>query len=408
MPPRTQKTPHGDVTLTSRWMRDHYWLVAYGPVPALHWMFPKTERFENVGSNARHTFEPAPTPITVERDLRKICAQWQAAWFARLEDHDQGVQFAESTGDPVILTLGQLFAHLHEQRKVTMAKMTIDRDRYKLNLWREELGEATPLTALTVEKLSAALANIGKRTSPGTANVALGLLKTYLNWAANMGYLKDNRHRTVRRLKADKDERHHRDWWTAAEVDQALACAALVPNQPTATLLVACGCMLGLRVGEIVQLRWQDLNLDAIDPRTQEPNPVCHIVPHDGWRPKDGESRDIPISSSLLAILKQNRQQEGYVLMQEPKRKGRPRGGGHGLDYRYNPAKVWAQIIKRVEAAGGKRITMYGMRHSFASNLLMHSISDVKVSRWLGHSDTRMVHRHYGHLLSYDNDINVL
>lgn len=49
---------------------------------------------------------------------------------------------------------------------------------------------------------------------------------------------------------------------------------------------------------------------------------------------------------------------------------------------------------------------MYGMRHSFASNLLIDRVSDVKVARWLGHGDTRMVHKHYGHLLSYDDDIN--
>ena len=64
--------------------------------------------------------------------------------------------------------------------------------------------------------------------------------------------------------------------------------------------------------------------------------------------------------------------------------------------------------MKRVQAQGGKAITMYGMRHSFASNLLIAGVSDVKVSRWLGHADTRMVHRHYGHLLSYDDDINAI
>ena len=62
----------------------------------------------------------------------------------------------------------------------------------------------------------------------------------------------------------------------------------------------------------------------------------------------------------------------------------------------------YAQLTK----AGGKPITMYGMRHSFASNLLIANVSDVKVARWMGHGDTRMVHRHYGHLLSYDDAIN--
>jgi hypothetical protein len=35
-------------------------------------------------------------------------------------------------------------------------------------------------------------------------------------------------------------------------------------------------------------------------------------------------------------------------------------------------------------------------------------VSDVKVARWMGHADTRMLHAHYGHLLSYDDDINAV
>jgi integrase len=46
------------------------------------------------------------------------------------------------------------------------------------------------------------------------------------------------------------------------------------------------------------------------------------------------------------------------------------------------------------------------MRHSFASNLLMAGVSDVLVSRWLGHADTSMALGHYGHLLAYHGDIH--
>ena len=46
------------------------------------------------------------------------------------------------------------------------------------------------------------------------------------------------------------------------------------------------------------------------------------------------------------------------------------------------------------------------MRHSFASNLLMAGVSDVLVARWLGHSDTSMVQKRYGHLLAYHSDID--
>ena len=38
MPPRNQRTPHGDVTLTSRWKHDRYYLAATGVTDALRWM----------------------------------------------------------------------------------------------------------------------------------------------------------------------------------------------------------------------------------------------------------------------------------------------------------------------------------------------------------------------------------
>lgn len=408
MKPRTQRTPFGDVTLTSRWMRDRYYLAASGSLEALRWMFPKMgTNPEAIGRQFRHLFPPAPKAITVERELRMICAAWQAAWDDRLADHQEGAFHVEVEQPTSILTIGALFDHLYAERKSQVAASTTSRDRYRLKLWREELGNDQPLASLTPDMITAALRRIGARTSPSTANTAFGVLKTYLNWAHNMGHMPTAAHRTVKRLREAPSGRSRRDWWTAPEVDLALRCAAEDHHQPTATLLVACGCYLGLRVEEIIMLRWQDLELDLVDPTTGRPKPVAHITPHDGWQPKDGEARDIPISDPLLTILREHRRAEGYLLEAEPHRRGRPRGG-KGWVYRYDPKKVWARIVKRVQAEGGKRITMYGMRHSFASNLLIAGVSDVKVSRWLGHADTRMVHRHYGHLLSYDDDINAI
>ncbi len=154
-----------------------------------------------------------------------------------------------------------------------------------------------------------------------------------------------------------------------------------------------------------MSLNRQDFDLDAKDPASGVRRPVCHVVAHSGWQSKDGEARDIPVSDQLLPILLAHRKAEGFLLTNEPHRKGRPRGGT-GWNYRYNPTKVWRRMMKKLSLAGGKEITMYGMRHSFASNLLIANISDVKVARWMGHGDTRMVNRHYGHLLSYDDAIN--
>ncbi|TVR12912.1 MAG: site-specific integrase [Planctomycetota bacterium] len=403
MPQRKQRTPFGDVTLTSRWMRDRYQLVASGPEAALRWMFPKKQDDLSAhGRQFRIVFSPAPMAITVERQLRQICARWQEAWDERLLEAEETVSLTERDNGGQLRTLGQLFDYLYEERRPTVAASTNSRDRYRLQLWRDELGNDTPLESITPEAITAALTRLSKRLGAPTINPALGVLKTYLNWAADCGHLPNHRHRTVKKLREASGMRSRREWWTAQEVELAIRCAKQDHHQPTATLLVAIGCFLGLRVEEAVMLRWQDLDLDSPTGK-----PIARVTPHAGWQPKDGEARDIPISDTLLDLLKPHRQADGYLLQPEPGKKGRPREG-KGWVYRYDPKKVWARIMELVKAAGGKPITMYGMRHSFASNLLIASVSDVKVARWLGHSDTRMVHRHYGHLLSYDEDINAI
>ncbi len=48
--------------------------------------------------------------------------------------------------------------------------------------------------------------------------------------------------------------------------------------------------------------------------------------------------------------------------------------------------------------AENQLFTMYGLKHCFASHHLMAGASEAEVAKMLGHTDTRMVHKHYGHL----------
>ena len=43
-------------------------------------------------------------------------------------------------------------------------------------------------------------------------------------------------------------------------------------------------------------------------------------------------------------------------------------------------------------------IGFHGLRHSWASHAVMNGVPIMVVARNLGHADTRMVERHYGHL----------
>ncbi len=43
-------------------------------------------------------------------------------------------------------------------------------------------------------------------------------------------------------------------------------------------------------------------------------------------------------------------------------------------------------------------ITVYGYRHTFATDALANGVPDAQVAELLGHSGTAMLHRHYAHL----------
>ena len=215
-------------------------------------------------------------------------------------------------------------------------------------------------------------------------------------------------------IKPLRDTRSMRDvpWWTVEDVEQALKCAAQDPHQPTAVLLIAVGCMAGLRFEELSMQRWQDIELDVVNPRTGEGVPVLHVVGHGGWVPKNGKNRTIPINAQLAQILREQRKPSGYLLMPEAikhrRAPPRPRKEGGKRTYRYDFKNVWNRIVTRVVGAGGKRITVHGMRHSFTSHHLICNVSELKVARWLGHADTTMIFERYGHLLGHDRSIDAV
>jgi len=43
-------------------------------------------------------------------------------------------------------------------------------------------------------------------------------------------------------------------------------------------------------------------------------------------------------------------------------------------------------------------VNFHGLRHTYASRLAMHGVPLAVIAVQLGHADTRMVEKHYGHL----------
>ena len=136
-----------------------------------------------------------------------------------------------------------------------------------------------------------------------------------------------------------------------------------------------------LQVGELLALKWQDMDLVA-----------GHlIVRRTLWRdqegpPKGGRNRKVPLSEEALLTLKAHRHLKG------------PYAFCDAAGIRLTHSMVKEVVPSSCRRAGlGKRVTTHGLRHSFASHLVMRGASLKAGQDLLGHESIEMTLR-YSHL----------
>lgn len=180
----------------------------------------------------------------------------------------------------------------------------------------------------------------------------------------------------VKAFKVPKDLVTEDMFLTFDETRRFLQAAA-----PEWKCYVITGSRTGLRVGELLALRWEDV--DTVAGRI--------VVRRTLWRkqegpPKGGRSREVALSPEALAALKAHKHLRGpYVFCTED--------GG-----RLTHSMVKDVVPATCRRAGlAKRITNHGMRHTFASHLVMRGVPLKAVQELLGHESIEMTLR-YSHL----------
>jgi integrase len=159
--------------------------------------------------------------------------------------------------------------------------------------------------------------------------------------------------------------------------------------------MLALGCLAGLRLGEMVNLR-RDIDVD-MDRR------VLHIQPRVGefaWKPKsDNGVRDIPMSAELHRILMQHIE-DGYAGERYFIRTDRD-------DSRVSKSWYAREVRAAFERVGirwgiaGDGLTTHSLRHTFASWLAQNDVQLLKIARLLGDT-VKTVVLYYAHLLPED------
>lgn len=154
---------------------------------------------------------------------------------------------------------------------------------------------------------------------------------------------------------------------------------AAVPTEWRTFALVAL--KTGLRVGELLALKWEDLDLAAGRLNVQRTLWQGHE-----HTPKGGRTREVPLSDEALVALRAHRHLRGpYVFCD---------GAGKRLTH----SMVKAIVPTACARAGlAKRLTTHDLRHTFASQLVMRGVALKAVQELLGHATIEMTMR-YAHL----------
>ena len=205
-------------------------------------------------------------------------------------------------------------------------------------------------------------------------NNQLTAFRKLVNLAVEWGALE--RAPKVRGFNVKQEYVSEDEYLTFDEADRLVRAAA-----PEWRSFMVVALKTGLRVGELLALKWQDIDLVA-----------GHlIVRRTLWRdqegpPKGGRNRKVPLSDEAQATLKAHRHLKGpYVFCNA------------------SGARLTHSMVKDVvpstcrRAALGKHITTHGLRHTFASHLVMRGASLKAVQELLGHESIEMTLR-YSHL----------
>ena len=206
--------------------------------------------------------------------------------------------------------------------------------------------------------------------SAKTINNQLTVLRRLLSIAAEWGLLEVVP--PIRWLKAPPPEF---DFLTFDEAERLIAAA-----EPKWRAMIIVAARTGLRIGELLALRWRDVDLEAgrlVVRRSASYGEVS--------TPKNGRTRELPLSDEARAALIEQRHERGELVFCDD----------NGAMLTRNSCR--RPLHRACKRAGIRRIGWHKLRHSFASHLTMRGAPLKSVQELLGHSTIEMTMR-YAHL----------
>ena len=253
--------------------------------------------------------------------------------------------------------------------KTSLAPRTVDSYEAALGSFLGFIDDLH-LSKITTRHIDSFVASRLKTAKPVTVNIELRSLRAAFGVARKWGLVASNPFSEVQNLRVARSEA---PFLSNGNLQELLK----VVNEEWLRELIMFAVGTGMRQGEMLNLRWQDVDLERR---------VIHIQSNAAFRTKHGMRRTIPVSDMVHALLtaKGQKHVNEYVFSRRGKRIG---------------ASYMAHLFKRYVRRTGldDRLHWHSLRHTHTSWLVQGGVSLYQVQQLLGHSDSRTT-QIYSHL----------
>lgn len=196
----------------------------------------------------------------------------------------------------------------------------------------------------------------------------------------------------VERPQLGKDElKPEIEAYTAAELRLILDCLEQAPLKWQALIWLLCD--TGVRRGEAVGLKWEDVDLTTGKATIRR---SMGYTPEEGvfeGTTKANRQRTIDLSPKVLGLLKRWREEQAetclsaWVFNRDADRSAEP----------MHPQSPTAYLARFGKRYGIEKLHPHKLRHSFASVAITHGADVVSVSEKLGHANAGFTLKQYAH-----------
>ncbi|WP_418957564.1 tyrosine-type recombinase/integrase [Streptomyces tritici] len=269
---------------------------------------------------------------------------------------------------------------------------TYDKYEAHVRLYLVPLIGSKRLESLGVADVRRFLVQLEKKTTAATAKESHRVLRTALSAACREELITRNVATLVEPPRAKARELQP---WSLDETLDFLAAARRDPLYAAFVLAIA----MGLRRGELIGLRWVDLDLDHrvlyIRQQTQRRRGVLYDDD-----PKGRRRRAVPLPAMCIAPLRWHRMRQNE---QRTKAGERWHEGGYVFTTRtgrpVEPRNVYRSFTRVADSAGLRVIRLHDARHGCATLLTAAGVAPRVVMEILGHSQISITMDVYTHVV---------